>query len=314
MTTNDVSTTTPPALPATITTIPLDRNPAAVYLARLALGSRRTMHRALDTCAALLTSGRADALSCDWPALRSLLAARYAAATANKHLAALRGVLRECGRLGLMTPEEERRAASLPGVRGSTLPRGRALSAGELRALFGACADGTPAGARDAALCAVLYGCGRRRVEAVALALADVEPETGAITVRVGKGNKQRVVYAANGGGAALRAWLAVRGDKPGPLFWPIDRRGRLTPRQLSDQAVLLILRRRAARAHVAGFSPHDLRRSMISDLLDAGADISTVQRLAGHANVTTTQRYDRRGEASKRTAASLIHVPYRVA
>jgi len=79
----------------------------------------------------------------------------------------------------------------------------------------------------------------------------------------------------------------------------------------MTDQAILYILRMRVGQAGVAPFTPHDLRRSFISHLLDCGADISTVQRMAGHANVTTTARYDRRGEEAKRKAAALLIVPF---
>ena len=210
-----------------------------------------------------------------------------------------------------MGAEEYRRAVDLRPIRGSTLPKGRALAASELRALFRACAgDPTPAGRRDAALLAVLYGGGLRRSEAAALDVGDVDAVSGALTVRSGKGRKARRVYLTAEASALVEAWLAVRGHGPGPLFLPINKAGRLSPRRLSGQAVLAILARRAAAAGVAAFSPHDLRRTFISDLLDRGADIATVQQLSGHANVATTARYDRRGERAKQRAAGLLIIP----
>lgn len=298
---------------------PLDQNPAAVYLARLAPGSQRAQRSALDTMAGLVTSGRCDALGLDWAqlryqhtaAIRAALAGQYQPATANRMLSALRGVLKEAFRLGQMPAEAYARASDLTSVKGSTLPRGRALSAGELRALFDACAqDLSAAGARDAALLALLYA-GLRRAEAVGLDLADYDPATGTITVRAGKGHKDRTTYTAEGGRQALADWLAIRGDEPGPLLWALHKGGRLDRRRLSGDAVLKILAKRARLAEVAGFSPHDMRRTWIGDLLDAGGDIATVQKLAGHANVQTTARYDRRPEATKQRAAGLLHVPY---
>ncbi len=308
-------------LPATNTVpLPADQHPAFTYLAGLSQGSRRTMRQALDVIAGIVSGGVLDAETMNWPALeyqhttaiRSALAERYAPSTASKILAALRGVLKEAWRLGLMDAETYRRASDLPGIRGERLPRGRALTTGELRSLFRVCGDDpTPAGARDAAMLAVLYGAGLRRSEVVNLDLEDYDPESGALTVRQAKGRKDRLGYASNGAQAALDAWLNVRGGESGPLFLPIDKGERIHHRRMTDQAVLVVLRKRAGQAGVTRFSPHDLRRTFISDLLDHGADLVTVQQLAGHANVSTTARYDRRGEKAKRKAADLLHVPY---
>lgn len=81
----------------------------------------------------------------------------------------------------------------------------------------------------------------------------------------------------------------------------------RLTPR-----AVARTLDRLAVSAGVAPFTAHDFRRTVAGDLLEAGADISTVQRTLGHADPSTTARYDRRPAAARRKAARLRHVPYR--
>ena len=298
----------------------LDNNPAAAYLAGLSsMASRKTMLQCLNRIAAQASGGAYDAFSFTWWDLRRVhtLAIRATlqhedlkAATVNKHLCALRGVLREAWRLGLMSSDDHARAADLQAVTGETIPAGRELSSGEIAALTHDCQGRTPADVRDAALIAVLYSCGLRRAEVVALDLASYDAESGRLVVR-GKRNKERLVYVVNGAAAALGDWLELRGDQPGALFQPINKGGVITSRRLSTQSIYNMLARRGQAAGIRDFSPHDLRRTMISHLLDAGADISTVQKLAGHASPTTTARYDRRPEAAKCKAAGLLHVPY---
>jgi integrase/recombinase XerD len=289
-------------------------NPAAVYLAQLAPSGRRTQRTALDTIARLL--GPYDALTCPWAqlryphtaAIRTALGEAYAPATANKLLAALRRVLNECWQLGQMTVEEYQRAAAVKAIKAETLPKGRALSLEEVRSLLDACArDATPAGVRDAALIAVMASGGPRRSEVVSLQLADYDRADGRLTIRSGKGKKDRTIYVAGGAAVALDDWLTLRGDTPGPIFSSTTKAGAT----ITDQAVLVILRKRAKEAGVAAFTPHDLRRTMITRLLEAGADVVSVQRLAGHADPATTARYDRRGEAAKKQAAALLDVPH---
>src|SRR6185295_15045531 len=96
----------------------------------------------------------------------------------------------------------------------------------------------------------LLLATGLRRSEAVALDLADYTPTSGALTVRSGKGRKDRMVYVgAAVASAALADWLTLRGSAPGPLFVAGRRGGHLTTRRMTDQSVALILARRAAQA-----------------------------------------------------------------
>lgn len=294
--------------------IALDRQPAAVYLSQLATSGRRTQHAALDTLARLL--GYETALVCPWQALRyqhtaalrTALTEAYAPATANKMLAALRRVLKESWQLGLMTVEEYERAAAVKAVKAETLPKGRALSLDELGQLLETCArDASAAGVRDAALIALMASGGPRRSEVVTIQLGDYERADGRLTIRSGKGRKDRTIYIQGGAATTLDDWLVLRGNAPGPIFTSTTHAGRA----ITDQAVLVILKKRAAEAGVAPFSPHDLRRTMITRLLENGADVVSVQRLAGHADPATTARYDRRGEQAKKEAAARLEIPH---
>jgi len=297
-----------------------DQNPAFVYVASLTTrDGRRTIRQSVDKIARLISKGQASARDIDWAALRYqhtqllrtlLVESGSKPATINKQLAALRGTLRAAWQMGLMTAEDYHRAVSIANVKGTSLPAGRDLSEGEIRALMATCSeDMRPAGFRDAALIALLC-LGLRRAEVVALDIGDYDPETGALRL-TGKGRKERLVYAYDGVADAVADWLEVRGRDPGPLFYPIRRGGRILRTRLTTQAVYTILRSRAAQAGVKPFSPHDLRRTFVGSLLDAGADVSVVAQLAGHASVTTTARYDRRGEKAKKTASRMLHVPY---
>jgi site-specific recombinase XerD len=297
----------------------LDRNAAAVYIAGLAPGSRRTMRDALNEIAGLLTVGKThDALLIEWgavrfqhaAAVRSKLAETQSAATVNKKLSALRGVLRAAFQLEQMSAEDYTRASAVKAVTGETVPAGRALAAGEIEALFSACAkDQDAGGARDGAVIALMR-MGLRRAEVCALDLKDYNPQDGALRVK-GKRNKVRVVYIKNGAARWLADWLNARGNAPGALFCQVLKSGKIVPGRIVPQTIFDLLKRRAKQAGVKDISPHDFRRTFVGDLLDAGADIVTVKNLAGHESTDTTARYDRRGEIAKQKATELLHVPY---
>jgi site-specific recombinase XerD len=131
------------------------------------------------------------------------------------------------------------------------------------------------------------------------------------VRVRGAKGRKDRMTYAVGGAQDAIEAWVQNRGEESGPLLYPINKGDNIQRRRMSDQAVYDILRRLGKEIKTRSFAPHDMRRTFIGDLLDAGADLSAAQQLAGHANVQTSALYDRRGERAKKRAASLLHVPY---
>ena len=209
-----------------------------------------------------------------------------------------------------MVHDEYARAADIAPVRGQLPPRGRALNETELEALFMGCqADRSTAGVRDAAILGLLYGLGLRRSELVRLDVVDFHPEDGVLTIR-GKGGQARSSHVVEGTRAVLERWLRARGIAAGPMFFPLTKAGHLVPKPLTCEGVAHILVKRAGTANVKRFSCHDLRRSFVTNLLDAGADLAVVQKLAGHRQIGTTAIYDKRGEAAKLKAVQLVRIP----
>lgn len=306
-----------------VTGVANPENPSLVYLAGLAPGSRRTMRQALDVIADILTAGECDHRSLPWGALRfqhtqavrAALAERYSAATANKMVSALKQTLRAAWSLGYMSAEEYQRAIDLKSIRGENpdAAAGRALSFGEWMGLFSACqADDGPAGVRDAAIIALLKIAGLRRSEVAALQLGDFDQHTRTLTVQ-GKRNKIRTVPIEDAGALdAISDWCYLRGELPGALFTRIRKGGTILADGLSDQAIYSMLKKRGEEAGLSEFTPHDMRRTFAGDLLDAGVDLVTVQKLMGHSDTNTTASYDRRGEVAKRSAVRKLHVPYK--
>jgi integrase/recombinase XerD len=181
-------------------------------------------------------------------------------------------------------------------VRPPTPPRRlpKAISVDEVERLLEAAAfDGTALALRDRALLELLYGTGARISEAVGLDVDDLERPNAAVMLR-GKGGKQRIVPIGSYALRALDDYLV----RARPV---LVAAGRGTPRlflnarggPLSRQSAWAILRTAASRAGLAAeVSPHTLRHSFATHLLDGGADVRVVQELLGHASVTTTQIY----------------------
>jgi integrase/recombinase XerD len=214
-----------------------------------------------------------------------------AAGSAARTLAAVRGFHRFCLREGHSDRDPAHEVT--PAAPRRRLPK--AIPVSDVEAIVEAAGiDQTPKALRDRALLEVLYGAGARISEAVGLDIDDLDLDRGAVRLH-GKGGRQRLVPLGSFACAAVEAYLsrarpglAVKGRGTPALFLNL-RGGRL-----SRQSAWVVLRQAADKAGVStqSLSPHTLRHSFATHLLDGGADVRVVQELLGHASVTTTQIY----------------------
>ena len=266
-------------------------------LAANTLGSyRRDLRRYVSHLAAREVLSLAEVTEADVTAF--LLALRegdqdhppLAAGSAARAVIAVRGLHRFAVREGMTATDPSR------DVRPPTLPRRlpKAIPVESVEALIEAAgAPGTPLATRDRALLELLYGSGARISEAVGLDVDDVDLTDGAARL-LGKGAKERIVPLGSFARAAVEAYLVrarpalVAKGRGTPALFLNARGGRL-----SRQSAWTVLVGVADRAGLTvDVSPHTLRHSFATHLLDGGADVRVVQELLGHASVTTTQAY----------------------
>lgn len=297
--------------------IPSGAKPALMYLGELHTEySKRTMRSALNLFARW--GGAQSLLDVEWAKLtpvavssfmRQQLSAGKSAVSVNLYLCALKGVAKAAWQLELLNHDALDRIRSIKQVRVSRLPVGRSLSYAESAALLSAAAGDDPQKIRDRAILTLFLGCGLRRAEICSLQMDKVDLFDGTIQL-IGKGNKERKAFLTPDMQKTLAAWLDVRTDVPGYLFgnFTVSRRLRLD-RPLNPSSLSRILKKYCDVAGVDPVTPHDLRRTFATRLIDKNVDLVTVKNLMGHASITTTSLYDRRGEEAMRRVSGMVEI-----
>jgi len=310
-------------------------NPAVVYLASLSTAKSRKAQT--DSLKRVLRIIGVNAPVDQFPwqnlqyehieLIRTRLGEDFAPATANLSIVAVRRVLKCAWQMELISTDDYMRRKDVSLVKGHREPKGRHVQPGEIRRLFDACSTWKDPwkGSRNSALLALLFGAGLRRAEAAAVNVSNVDLEAGSVRI-MGKGNKERTTYLPAGALDAVRIWVEKyrshivvstrrRKSLPAPKLETdallLSAKNGMQNSRMSEGGVLYALNQIASRAGVKRFSPHDMRRTFIGEMLDAGADIASIQQMVGHASPTTTARYDRRGERAKQRSAGLLHVPF---
>lgn len=308
------------------------KNPALLYLGTLhSETSRLTMGSKLNVVARW--TGASTFLDCAWHQMRAehvvaflaYLEHKHTAATStptkgstlNTYLAALKGVAKAAWMADQMDHDTYLRIQAIKQRRYHRLPTGRSLAPTETSALIEDCDAQTCQGCRDKAILLLMIGCGLRRGEVPLLRYENLDRLDASIRL-VGKGDKERKIFLPDRVLEAVLDWVErFRGTDPGYLFGRIYKNGRLhLEAPLASRSVGDLLSRHtqamapdSATHEVPKTTSHDLRRTFATRLLDDNVDIVTVKNMMGHANISTTAQYDRRGESALREASKKVKI-----
>lgn len=291
-------------------------NPAAAYISSMhSEKSKKSVRSTLNQVSKIL--GAESFKDCNWSNLRRehvqviievLIKRELAPATVNNYLTLIKGVMIEAWQKKQIDADALERIRTIKRVRGSRLSTGRALARTELREIVESIDSETIKGVRDIAIITVLAGCGLRRSEAVMLDYSSIDFSERSLKV-LGKGNKERLAYLPEIAYNALLKWISFRGTEEGALFLRVRRYDKLEFSRITSQAIMEILETRRIHAGIDKFSPHDLRRTFATRMLENGEDMLTVRDAMGHSSVTTTEAYDKRDQDRLKDARDRLKI-----
>ncbi len=235
-----------------------------------------------------------------------LQAENYSAGSINTYMSLFKGVALDAWRLKLISTDDYLHIKDIKRVKNVRVLTGRSLPPEEIKKLVKHCTKlKTNMGYRNAAIIALTYGAGLRVHEVANIKKLDFKEDL--ITI-IGKGNKERNTPLPSFVTKIVKRWLLVRAKfNCDGLFLRVHRGDHILNSQLSKGSIRKIFISILEQVESEHFSPHDLRRSYATNLLDANVDLFTVQNLMGHANVDTTKLYDLRGEKTKASAVELL-------
>jgi integrase len=227
------------------------------------------------------------------------------AVSINVRITAVRKLAVEAADNGLLAPELANGITRVKGVASKGVRLGNWLTVRQSQTLLNTPDISKPKGLRDRAVLAVLLGCGLRRSEVAALAIAHIQQRDGrwCIVDLVGKHSRVRTVPMPTWVKVAIDAWCIQSGITDGRVFRTVNRGGEVQAAVLNEKVVWQLLQGYAKAAGVAGIAPHDLRRTCAKLCRAAGGELEQIQLLLGHASVQTTERY-------LGTKQDLVHAP----
>ncbi|QUN06356.1 site-specific integrase [Shewanella yunxiaonensis] len=294
--------------------------PYALYLSRLAPNSQRSIASQMRSIARLMdwpdvTMGK-QLSSIDYQQamqIRALLIhEQWSARSINRAMTAIKSIVKVAALMGKADMQQVAHIASITHMKHGA-HQGNPLNAAQVTQLFELLGKRRGLyGLRTLAIFALFLGTGLRRSELAALTMADYDSSTSTITVVAGKGNKSRVLFLPVWVEQHISAWLKLRGRQAGYLICKCTITGQFAVDEpVSSDTLYRLVKDKLSAIGVLGASPHDLRRTFITRLLEQNVDINTVRQMAGHADISTTTIYDKRGDAFMReAAATLDYVP----